>query len=271
MIIDNSHSELQDLLDQAKNPISVSAMSTQLRDAERLRILKENAYNHAVARGISAKLKEARQAIKVNERQLDAVFDFAPLMIQGKIVPPVIIESRDIVQNPDDLTIKTTGALYKIDQQARFSTLPPNWRLYLTFPEQEYDVGVNETAFNGDLAPKNNSEQSVIHKEIIRGYKDGMQEGVDIVQYAFNKLNRDYTGMIKFHEFVMQGKLSMPAFASQSLAVASTGNTIALDQNLLTITQLPTFNSNIDSWQSWFTPVKAKPSDVQLRINKVDD
>jgi defect-in-organelle-trafficking protein DotC len=69
----------------------------------------------------------------------------------------------------------------------------------------------------------------------------------------------------------MQGKLSMPAFASQSLAVASTGNTISLDQTLLTITQLPVFNSNIDSWQSWFTPVKAKPSNVQLRINKVDD
>lgn len=270
MIVDNSHAELQELLNQANHPVTVNEVATQLRNEERLRILKENAYNHAAARGIARKLKEAREAVALNERQLDAVFDFGPLMIQGKIVPPVITESRDIIQNPDDVTIKTTGAVYKIDQQARFSTLPPNWRLYLSFPEQQYDVGENE-AFYGELAPKNNSERDAVRKEIIRGYKDGMQQGVDIIQYAFNKLNRDYTGMIKFHEFVMQGKLSMPAFASQSLAVASTGNTISLDQTLLTITQLPVFNSNIDSWQSWFTPVKAKPSNVQLRINKVDD
>lgn len=270
MIVDNSHAELQDLLNQANHPVSVNEVATQLRNEERLRIIKENAYNHAVARGIATKLKEARQAVVVNERQLDAVYDFAPLMIQGKIVPPVITESRDIIQNPDDVTIKTTGAVYKIDQQARFSTLPPNWRLYLSFPEEKYEVGINE-AFLGDLAPKNSYERAAVRKEIVRGYKDGMQQGIDIVQYSLNKLSRDYTGMIKFHEFVMQGKLSMPAFASQSLAVASTGNTISLDQNLLTITQLPAFNSNIDSWQSWFTPVKAKPGDVQLRINKVDD
>lgn len=270
MIVDNSHAELQELLMQANNPVTVNEVASQLRQEERLRIIMEHAYNHAVARGIESKMNEVRQAVALNERQFDAIYNFQPLMIQSKIVPPVITESRDIIQNPDDLTIKTTGAVYKIDQQARFATLPPNWRTYLTFPEDRYKVGTNET-ITGDLAPKNRLEREKVRKEIIRGFKDGQAQGVDIFQYAFNKLNRDYTGMIKFHEFVMAGKLTMPAFASQTLAVASTGNSLSLDQSLLTITQLPSFNSNIDTWKSWITPVKAKPGEVQIRVNKAED
>lgn len=270
MIVDNSSAELQELLREANNPITVKALSNQVQQEERLKVILEHAYRHALARGIESKMGEVRQAIKLNERKLDAIYNFSPWMIQQKVVPPVITEARDVVQNPDEMTIKTTGAVYKIDQQARFSTVPPNWRTYLTFPEDRYAVGMNES-LTGDLAPKNSREKAAVEKQIVKGFKDGQKEGISILEYAINKLNRDYTGMLKFHQFVMEGKISMPALASQSLAVTSTSSAIALDQNLLRITQLPSFNGNIDSWKSWITPVSSKPGEEQMRINKVDD
>nr|WP_240533992.1 type IV secretory system conjugative DNA transfer family protein [Aeromonas veronii] len=58
-------------------------------------------------------------------------------------------------------------------------------------------------------------------------------------------MNRDYTGMLRFHSFVMQGKLTMPAIASESIAVTHNGQTMAVDETLLRITTLPEFNGKM--------------------------
>nr|WP_240533995.1 type IV secretory system conjugative DNA transfer family protein [Aeromonas veronii] len=66
-----------------------------------------------------------------------------------------------------------------------------------------------------------------------------------MLQYGLDRMNRDYTGMLRFHSFVMQGKLTMPAIASESIAVTHNGQTMAVDETLLRITTLPEFNGKM--------------------------
>ena len=68
-----------------------------------------------------------------------------------------------------------------------------------------------------------------------------------------DRMNRDFTGMLRFHTFVMQGKLRMPAVASEQIPVTQQGETMAVDETLLRITTLPAFTADSRRWTGVIT------------------
>lgn len=266
--MDNSV-DLQVLLQTADRPPHVREISKEITEQARLETILSNAREYAIAKGMESRMKTIRDTVKAEERNLDAIYNFSPLMIHNRVVPPVITEAKDIVQNPDTLTLKTTGVLYKIDKQARFSTVAPNWREYLNFPVTQYEVAFDETPTR-ELMPRTKAEKDKWREITIKGFADGMEQADNILKYRLNKLNKDYQGMSRFHEFVIAGKITMPSIANRDLAIASTNSAMALDQRLLTIRTLPAFEGNMTKWSTWITPVQYDPSGKPVTINKVD-
>lgn len=266
--MDNSV-DLQVLLQTADRPPHVREISKQISEEARLEAILENARDHAIAKGMESRMKTIRATVASEERNLDAIYNFAPLMIHDRVVPPVITEAKDIVQNPDTLTLKTTGVLYKIQKQAQFSTVAPNWREYLTFPVTQYEVAFDETPTR-EMMPRTSAEKAKWQQVTIKSFKDGMDQADSILKHSLNKLNTDYNGMIRFHEFVIAGKITMPSIVNRDLAIASTNSAMALDQRLLTIRTLPAFEGNMTKWSTWITPVQYDPSGKPVTINKVD-
>ena len=72
--------------------------------------------------------------------------------------------------------------------------------------------------------------------------------------YSFEKLNRDYTGMLRFNTFVKQGMISMPIIAKSDIEITNTGTRLTMDETLLRLTVLSRFNSQMDSWNAWVKP-----------------
>ena len=70
-----------------------------------------------------------------------------------------------------------------------------------------------------------------------------------MLSQAMDRLNRDFSGMGRFHRFVVEGKVSLPAIATEDIPVSRNGSTMAVDETLLRITTLPEFNSKMGSWQ----------------------
>ncbi|WEI11297.1 type IV secretory system conjugative DNA transfer family protein (plasmid) [Acinetobacter soli] len=157
------------------------------------------------------------------------------------------------------MSYKTTKQTYKILKQARFSTRAPDWRQYLVFPTLDSNVDY-VTFIPKEMLPANEQERKIWKETAAKSYEMGLVEGRNIVEDAVDRLKRDYLGMVTFHKFVLEGKLSMPAISSQSLAVSSTQDTIALDMKLLQIQQLPQFNSNIETWKPILQPEQIAPS-----------
>lgn len=263
--MDNSV-DLQLLLDSGRNPPSVRVISKTVSDRERLNAILDSAYEYAVRKGIQSEIKNINLIVKRNERNLDAMFNFAPLMIQGKVVPPVITEVHDIVQIPNNSTLKTTSVLYTISKQAYFSNLPPNWRTYLTFPETKFTVQFEDTP-SKEFTPKGSKEYQEWEKQTIKGFNAGVKQAQEIFRYSLNKLNRDYIGMSRFHEFVIQGKVSMPSISSTGLALANNRSTMLVDQRMLSIRTLPAFEGNMIKWTTWLAPVQFDPSKQSSTIN----
>ena len=268
--MDNSV-DLQRLLDTGRNPPSVQTISTEVQNRERLKAILDAAYQHAVKVGIQSEMNGVRNALqdpKV-ERNLDGIYNFQTLMLKERVVPPVITEARDIVQNKNGTAFKTTSAVYKIEKQAYFSTLPPNWRTYLTFPSNDYDVDLTETPTK-ELMPRNSREYEAWKSKTIQGYNEGKKIANEMFEYSLNKLNRDYLGMVRFHQFVLEGKVSMPSLSRADLAISNTGSVMAIDQKLLTIRTLPSFDGNMLKWNTWQAPVQYNPSQQNATINNAE-
>jgi len=265
----SNNASLQELLNpsnQSSLEVHVSNVEQQARYEAMLELVKQK----GIKLGINTYLSNAREDIKSQERNLDTIFNFKPYMIKGVVVPPVIIESKDVTETPNAMSYKTTKQTYKILKQARFSTRAPDWRQYLVFPTLDSNVDY-VTFIPKEMLPANEQERKIWKETAAKSYEKGLVEGRNIVEDAVDRLKRDYLGMVTFHKFVLEGKLSMPAISSQSLAVTSTQDTIALDMKLLQIQQLPQFNSNIETWKPILQPEQIAPSYQIPKINLVSE
>lgn len=208
----------------------------------RMLSLEQYAFQAAAKQGIKSRLKQAELAISSNARDLDAIYDFGPLLIKGKVIPPVITEANDIYNLEDSTTIRTSDRIYQIKNQARFSSVAPNWRAYMQLPIETKAYG-SDIFISKALMPENEAEKQVWLLATVKGWDSGVQQANTMLENNFKRLNRDYVGMVRFHEFVLQGKLTMPLISEYDLDNSNDGNTMVLNEQMLKLTQLPQFEN----------------------------
>lgn len=206
----------------------------------KLRALSDYARSVAIRAGISAALTEINGQISANARQLDAIYNFNPLMIHGRVVPPVITEARDLYNQSGDLEIRTSEAIFKIFKQARFASTAPNWRNYLVFPI-ESSAYEKYSYTGGDLMPTDAVEKEVWEEATRAGWKEGIQQASIMLEQSFDRLNRDYVGMVRYHLLTVEGKVTMPVVSDYRLYDSNNGTKMVLDEKLLKLEVLPTF------------------------------
>lgn len=236
----------------------------------KIEALKEAALGVGVKGGLRKQLSHINGLIEKNSRELDTIYDFGNLMIRDRVVPAVITEARDLYNQDGAYALRLSGASYKIDQQPRFSSVPPNWRDYLWFGS----VATDDDVASGNIRPKTDYERQLWREYVGKGWQQGMDQANVMLQYGLDRLNRDLTGMIRFHTFVLQNKITMPAIATQTWAYSAQQNeTIAVDETLLRITTLPEFNPAIDKWRASVKtseivpPMPAQPTKSMRRIS----
>lgn len=261
--------DLQLLLEASQKPAAVKVVSKTIEEQERLKTIMETAYQYALKKGLESEMRVIRSAVVKNERNLDAIYNYGPLMIHDRVVPPVITEARNIIQNKSFDNLKTTNTIYKIEKQAYFSTLPPNWRTELSFPESNYTVDLTESPTK-DLMPKGSAERKVWDETLVKGFRDGQKQAQQMFRHALNKLTTEYVGRIRFHQFVLEGKVSMPSITKRDLAISSTKDLMMVDQRLLQIRTLPSFDGNMLHWNTWIQPVEQNPSKQAYTINSAE-
>lgn len=240
MAIDNVFDYLKAQEKAALNG-EVSSAELYKRDA-RLRSLEQFAFQEAARQGIKARLRQIEDMISNRSRDLDAIYDFSPLLIKGKVIPPVITEASDIYNLEDSTTIRTSDRIYQIKSQARFSSISPNWRAYMQLPIDS-KAYPSEVLVAESLMPKNEEEKQVWLAATVKGWDSGVEQANTMLENNFKRLNRDYIGMLRFHQFVLQGKLSMPLITEYDLDNSNDGNTMVLNQQMLKLTQLPQFEN----------------------------
>lgn len=207
----------------------------------KLKAMTDYAKSVAIRSGIKARIKTINEVLVENSRDLDAIYDFNTLMIDGKVVPPVISEANNLYNQKNATQINRAQKIFKIERQAKFASTAPVWQEYLSFP-------VEASAFEryayvaGEMKPKDSIELKAWQDATVEGWNLGVNQANIILKQGLERLNRDYVGMVRFHQFVMQGKLTMPVINQYNLYDTNNGMTMIIDEDMLRISVLPTFN-----------------------------
>lgn len=211
----------------------------------RAQALLDAALGVGIKAGLAWQLRNVRNSIDGLVRDLDLLYNFQPLMIHQRVVPPVITEARNLYNQDDAYTVRLSGAYYKIERQAAFASVAPNWRTYLSFPRASTDSNHVLSL----LLPANSAERAAWELAVQDGWDQGVAEANLMLTRAMDRLNRDFSGMSRFHRFVLDGKISLPAIAREDIPVTQNGASMAVDETLLRITTLPQFDALLANWQ----------------------
>lgn len=251
-------------LEQAESSYVSSATRKELPNVAltaRLEAVRDSGKSLGIQTGINRQMYFMKMALQKHEREMDTVYDFGRLMIQGRVVPPIITELRDQYHQEGDTVIKLSGVQYNIEQQARFSSVPPTWKQYF-----EYGTG-NTNYTNITLGLQISGDEEHLFRQSIRdGYQEGIEAANTMFKQSFERLNRDYTGMLRFDTYVKRGMISMPIIATADIEMTNTGSRLVLDEQLLRITVMPSFNSDINNWKTWVKPAAQVQKMKDLRI-----
>ncbi|HAK3127995.1 TPA: type IV secretion system DotC family protein, partial [Salmonella enterica] len=176
----------------------------------RMGVLRDLGETIGFRAGMAWEAQNIANALRERENDLDRIFQFGPLMTTDSSLPPVIVEAVDVTSVSKD-QFRTATKVYNIVKQEEFVAVPPTWRDYLfTGLLQAPDI-----VYPGeDAKPKNSAEKKAWDEAVKKGWADGSQQADQISQENFNRLVRDYTGMLRFSALVKQGMISRTQISS---------------------------------------------------------
>ena len=160
---------------------------------------------------------ELKQALIARGTTLSQLYDFRPLISRQGWLPPVIDTSKDLARiTPDQ--IRTAFRTYNIVVPARFISNPPTWRSYLLLGLATDRI----PAPDASVRPKDSAQQDIWQTAVEKGWVEGRSAADRTLEANFNRLTRDYAGMLRYSTLLQQGLIEAPDISEQQQTV--TGN-----------------------------------------------
>lgn len=209
--------------------------------------LRDTALSLGARAGLAWRAAEINTLVARNERHLDLIYNFNSLLLDHNVLPPVLIEGRQTLDQASDDVIRVADRAYTIQAQARFVTMAPTWRDYLKMHFKDPDMP------DSSLMPRNEVEKNVWDRYLDEGWQAGVTQGDVIFAENLGRLKRDYEGMVRYHTLLAQNMVSLPFVAQVNLGVTGGDSEMAVNDRILRITTLPRLNTASNEWNALVT------------------
>lgn len=229
---------------------------------QRLMILKSIALRVGQQYGYAKQLEYLQQQINGKSSSLDQVFNFNFVLSYANqdspainIVPPVILKASNYIDQETRTgkkdkkgveSISIADVHYTIYQNAYFVTTVPSWRDYLI-----KEIPAPQVVSDAIL-PKDQSESSAWQSNLDLGWKLGIKQANQEMDYRINQLSRDFNGMILYLKLYKQGKVNAPMVAYMKQSVVGNDDSMSVNQQIYRLTSKSALITNPNKWK--FTP-----------------
>ena len=212
---------------------------------DRLRVpaIRDAALSYGALGGLAWGSKQINQMLQADASNLSKTYDFNHFLIHEQggvtILPPVISSSQNTYEQSDaGRTLRVADSYYQILEQARFAPVSPLWQTYLmrTFSAPEKPLP--------NVLPKTAAERDLWKNFVAQGWEKGLMQARETFKIDLRRLERDYTGMIRYSELLEKNMVSAPVVASTNLGVTGNGQNARIDDRQFKITQDPRLNVN---------------------------
>jgi defect-in-organelle-trafficking protein DotC len=237
--------------------------------AIRFNAIRETGLTYGSQAGLARRSYENMKRLERQAAQLDVVYNFQALMLEGNVVPPVLTETNDVYDQSSDDMLRVIGKVYRIESQARFVYTTPTWRSYV----------MNSYSFDGNVvaavAPKSANEERVWKDAVAEGFKLGAEQADEILKANFAVLQRDFKGMVLYHKLLDQGMVTRPFVASNRSGVRrAEDGSMHIGEVFLRITASPEFVTETEQWKKGHRSQTAErlraladPEEAQRRLD----
>ncbi len=214
----------------------------------RYQSLHDAALSLGARAGLAWRSEQINNIITKHTKDLDNIYNFNAMLLDHNVLPPVLIEGRQTLDQSSDDIIRVSDRSYTIQSQARFVTMAPTWRDYLRMHYKAPEMP------DASLLPRNETERTVWDKYVDEGWQAGITQADIIYAENLGRLKRDYEGMIRYRTLLAQNMVSPPFVAQVNLGITSGDSQMAVNDRILRITALPKFNSDGNEWDALVTP-----------------
>lgn len=210
----------------------------------RARSLKDSAMSLGARGGLAWASSHINEGLENDKKYLDSIFNFNVLMLEHGVLPPVLEAGSTSLNLADPNTVRVADRTYKIVQQARFTTTPPNWREYLwtSFAKPELP--------DKTLLPKTKEEQKVWQEGIRAGWSKGIEQAYSIFQQNLARLKRDYNGMLLYRKLLAAKMIKSPYVARTELGITGDANEMRINDQVLRIVEQAKLQTNPKNWKA---------------------
>lgn len=210
--------------------------------------LRDAALSTGARAGLAWRAQQINALVLRHERNLDLIYNFTAMLLDNHVLPPVLLEGRQPLEQTSDEIVRVADRAYSIQSQARFVTMAPTWRDYLKLTYE--DPGMPDTS----LLPRTEPERAVWDKYVDEGWQIGITQADVIFSENLGRLKRDYEGMVRYRTLLAQNMVSLPYVAEVNLGITGGESQMAINDRILRITAKPAFNTAGDEWNAEVTP-----------------
>lgn len=224
-------------------PLTSSYDRTELSQL-RIKSLQDSAMSIGAQAGLAWASAQINTRMTQDGKYLDTIFNFNGMMLSHGVLPPVLEQGDYTLNLADPNTIRVADRTYKIVEQARFATTPPNWREYLWLSYAKPDLP------DKTLLPKSDVEQKIWREAIRLGWGKGIDQAYNIFQQNLARLKRDFRGMALYRKLLQEKMISAPFVAKTELGITGTGDDMRINDQVLRIVAHPKLQTNSRHWQA---------------------
>lgn len=206
----------------------------------RLRMLAEAASTLGFQQGLAWRYGKLMEACEKRAQTFERVFNFGPLLMDGRVLPPVIRWAGKGVSLGGDGEAKSVEASYRIVRPAALVTQAPTWRDYLM-------AGVPDEENRPALLPSSSAEKKAWQAGAKDGWAAGVREADELFAVNMNRLVADYRGILRFKMLERRGMVSVPVLAEGRLAVRVGKRTLDVGETTFRIT-VPAAFRDMEKW-----------------------
>ncbi|MCP3944997.1 MAG: type IV secretion system DotC family protein [Desulfobacteraceae bacterium] len=227
--------ELSQMSSEQKKELD-EAKSENQKNQLRLDAIKQAGVTVSIQTAVKYRYSQLNAKLERIALNLDKI-DFALLLVHsGKIMPPIIREAKQALQIKSTTHSISSQQVYQILQPAKIVANTPTWRQYL-IKEFKAIEEVNQL-----LLPQNDYEQSIWKTAVIKGWGIGIKQADNEFFTNWNRLVRDFLGLITYHRLALQGVVSVPMVAEGKFGIQIRNTKLDIDQRVFRITSPTKFN-----------------------------
>lgn len=225
-------------------------------DKLRLPAMEETALAYGTRAGLAHETARINKRLEVNANLMTKAYNFQNLMLQGPnntmVSPPVIAEAVDAWEAFDaGKTLRVADTVYEIIEQARFTPVAPMWQTYLI---TRFDDAQEPPEA---LFPQSEAEKDRWNRWIKQGWEKGREQAHEIFRANLDRLNRDFTGMVRYKALLEENKVSAPILTAAQLGTTGTGQDMRVNDNAIRMTAEPQLQVNSKGWDASATTLNA--------------